>query len=533
MELARTSPPPSKDEALTSSEFAPQLSPLSAGMDPVDRLMQVATGGSGLYSSVFSLIVVVSLHALLAFGTLSGVLLNPSIIPSLGLTPEQAALGNSLVFFGWIPGALVGGPVGDQLGRKAGLSLFALIGSIGILGSGLVPADAAWLFFLARAATGVGIGGFVAPCFALLVESNDPTRRGLSSVTWTWGYVAGVVILCMLHYATSELLGLGWRAEELTLGAWGLLFTAATQLLVTESPGYLLASGKTLEGLQAARTIARWNQVDLDAAISADPMLRSLRDAASACAFEVESEWRREDGMMKPMSDGMSNQEKMIAIREDEMMRISAAEVCAEPAEPEVSWSDLFGEDRLILTLTFGCMEVAYNMAFYVIVFSAGAISDQVLLNLVLLAAADLPGSTASGLLSDAIGPKRAALVFLSAASCVLLTLVAYQQELLPSISGVASPQLVTAGLSLMGKSMCSGAFTAIFLLFSECYPTKLRSAALGSGMMFGKLGAAAASPLITAFSLTSSLTISGGLLFAAAVGASTLPASKVTTRQD
>jgi hypothetical protein len=41
---------------------------------------------------------------------------------------------------------------------------------------------------------------------------------------------------------------------------------------------------------------------------------------------------------------------------------------------------DLFapGEAGLPRTLTFAVMEIAYNMAFYGIIFSAGAFSDQV-----------------------------------------------------------------------------------------------------------------------------------------------------------
>ena len=70
-----------------------------------------------------------------------------------------------------------------------------------------------------------------------------------------------------------------------------------------------------------------------------------------------------------------------------------------------------------------------------------------------------------------------------------------------------------------------------IFLLFTECYPTKLRSAAIGSGMMFGKVGAAAASPLVAAFPLLVSLGISGGLLLSAAGGAALLPVPEKESR--
>ena len=46
----------------------------------------------------------------------------------------------------------------------------------------------------------------------------------------------------------------------------------------------------------------------------------------------------------------------------------------AAPQDEPPDWRALFAREggTLRLTLTFGCMEIAYNMAFYVIVFSAG-----------------------------------------------------------------------------------------------------------------------------------------------------------------
>ena len=211
----------------------------------VDRLMEIVTGGSGTYSAIFTAVLIISLHAVLAFGTLSGVLLDASIADDLGLSIDQLALGNSLVFFGWIPGSIVGGPLGDRYGRLPALLGFGALGGLGLCAAGLVPAGAGSLPLLlaARAVTGVGLGGFVAPSFTLLVESSDPRRRGQASVSWTWGYVGGVVLLCALHASLSAGLHCGWRAEELTLGAWTFASALACKALIVESPKYLLASG--------------------------------------------------------------------------------------------------------------------------------------------------------------------------------------------------------------------------------------------------------------------------------------------------
>ena len=67
---------------------------------PTDRLMEVVTGGSGTYAVMFSVVLIVALHAILAFGTLSGVLLDAAILQETGIPKDQVLLGNSLVFFG-------------------------------------------------------------------------------------------------------------------------------------------------------------------------------------------------------------------------------------------------------------------------------------------------------------------------------------------------------------------------------------------------------------------------------------------------
>lgn len=527
--------------------------------------MEVATGGSGRYYTMLTVVLIVALHAILAFGTLSGVLLDASIIEGTGLSAEQVAVGNSLVFFGWIPGAIIGGPLGDRIGRREAAVAFALLASAGQCATGLVPVGGGAALLAARGLTGIGIGGFVAPSFTLLVESSEPSRKGAASVAWTWGYVAGVVLLCGLHLGMSTA-GVGWRAEEVALGAWGATFSAATLLFVTESPAYLLASGATFDALESARRIARWNGVDLDASLETEAALEPLRRAFEQCALVEELELAvpvPAAGLAAgPAAAGPAAASMMAAAsvtatsaaaaapaeqqpssgREAadastagaSLADLAAVEEACTPLEETYEWNELFTSERLPLTLTFGVMEAAYNMAFYTIIFAAGKLSDQLLLNLVLLAAADLPGSTLAGVSSDKIGAQKTAFRFLGAAALVLIAFAGFEGWLASGPPAAEQSdlawllELTPAALSLLGKSLCSGAFTAIFLLFNECYPVKLRSAALGAGMFFGKFGASCAAPLTTSLPLLGALGISGGLLMAASAGASTLPESRV-----
>jgi hypothetical protein len=131
--------------------------------------------------------------------------------------------------------------------------------------------------------------------------------------------------------------------------------------------------------------MGHWNGVDVDSFLASDPFLAKLRDAERACdrskaaygdtiSLSGAAEGRKEDSASLRAIKGDQAEG-----RKDESASSSEA-ACTAFATEEYSWTDLFapGEAGLPRTLTFAVMEIAYNMAFYGIIFSAGAFSDQV-----------------------------------------------------------------------------------------------------------------------------------------------------------
>ena len=114
--------------------------------------------------------------------------------------------------------------------------------------------------------------------------------------------------------------------------------------------------------------MGQWNGVDVDSFLASDPFLAKLRDAERAC-----------DRSKAAYGDSTISLSGAAEGRKDESASSSEA-ACTAFATEEYSWMDLFapGEAGLPRTLTFAVMEIAYNMAFYGIIFSAGAFSDQV-----------------------------------------------------------------------------------------------------------------------------------------------------------
>ncbi|WP_199817159.1 MULTISPECIES: MFS transporter [unclassified Amycolatopsis] len=168
-----------------------------------------------------------------------GPLFYPGADPSLGLI---AAFGTYAVGFLARPlGALVGGHVGDRIGRKAMLVASLLIMGCATALVGLLPTYASigvaapvLLVFL-RLAQGFGVGGEWGGAALVSVESAPSGRRGFYGSFTQIGVSAGMLMaagaftLGRTLLTTEQFLSWGWRVPFLASGALvavGLLIRA-------------------------------------------------------------------------------------------------------------------------------------------------------------------------------------------------------------------------------------------------------------------------------------------------------------------
>ena len=159
---------------------------------------------------------------------------------------------------GAITGALVWGPLSDQLGRKRQLVFGYLICAVGAGGISLIP-DGDWVMFAAlRFIVGFGLAAGTIPSSTMIIEIT-PTRvrtlvASLAVLFSTVGTFSASAMGATLYT------WLGWR-NVAALGAAPAVVAVLVMFFVPESVRWLVAKGRFAE---AQRLVARQLGLPLD-----------------------------------------------------------------------------------------------------------------------------------------------------------------------------------------------------------------------------------------------------------------------------
>ncbi|MFB7864932.1 MFS transporter [Streptomyces sp. NPDC056069] len=160
--------------------------------------------------------------------------------PGLGLTPASAGTIGSWTTFGMLIGALTAGTVTDWLGRRpmlvASIVLFSAGSAVCAVAGDLV------LFGAGRFVSGLGLGGLMPLCLAMVLEFAPPRRAALMTGLLMTSYHVGGMTATGLGIGLAPTAGWRWVFWAGVLPA--VVAVPLLLALLPESPGVLLARGQ-------------------------------------------------------------------------------------------------------------------------------------------------------------------------------------------------------------------------------------------------------------------------------------------------
>jgi len=338
-----------------------------------------------------------------------------------------------------------------------------LLAALGTLLTATLPQSNPTLALLqltaARAIGGLSLGGLMSQSYALALESSETVRQKTTGMLINVYFGVSVCLLAAWH-TISRITGLGWATELAAISGWITLCTLAVAAFAVESPSFLMDAGRTGDAVLALNRVGALNGVGSEA------------EAAIAAAVGDTS---------LPAKD-----------RSD--------------PNPGGLWQT----EWLLRNACVGVAFFASASAWFALNLSAGALSKDVLLNLVMLTLVDVPCYVLASKLAEKCGTQLAATRLLVAGAIVMVGLSVLGQ--------LSATQAAITLFALAGKGCVSGAFSLLWVLPAEIYPTTCRGAALGFANICGRVGAILAPLMANYLSLPATAASCAGIAVTGAV---------------
>ncbi|KAJ7383545.1 hypothetical protein OS493_027208 [Desmophyllum pertusum] len=320
-------------------------------------------------------------------------------------------------------------------------------------------APAFWVFALFRAIVGFMIGAYSIPMFVLTTELSGIRHRGTAGSLVWMGYDVSVMVLVGIAYYIRD-----WKHLTIATGAPGILFVAGW-FFIPESVRWLLKKGRETEAREVLSNVARKNGKEMP-----------------------------NEALYLPKEERLGD------------------------------FRDLFSSLQMAhKTLGTWLMWFAVSFIAWGISFSAPFLGGSVYVNVLILAAASLPGLPVCAFLTLRFGRRKLIL-----ASFLLAAVGAIGALLLSDKAEHDNSYL--AGKIFMSmfvaKFSASVAFTLVYIYAAELFPTTLRNIAMGTATSWARVSgfASAYAPLLLTVHRFLPFAIMACLALAAAIVCMTLP---------
>ena len=355
----------------------------------------------------------------------------PAMMQQWSLPRAAFANASAAAPFGMILGGLVGGMLGDRIGRTR--TLLASVAVFAIFTALVAAVPGVTMLIVVRFLAGLGLGGAM-PNAAALTAELVPSRQRPMAITLTivcvpvGGVLAGFV-------ASQMIPAFGWRTLFLVGGIVPLAIALALRALLPESPRFLAGTAHRWPELRA--TLARMGH----------------RVAADAVFMEAET----------APSQGSIGELLSPSLRRDTLALVGAFGSCLLAIWMAFLWIPSMLTDP----------EIGFSL-------------QQASLALGLFNLGGVAGALAGALLIQRFGSRLTLLTISGMAIACLLAMSAITWHV--RIIGPAMTLLTIAGVLLNAVQ------ATMYALAAHVYPTAIRGTGVGATVAVGRLGNVAAS---------------------------------------
>lgn len=188
----------------------------------------------------FIIAIALFVNALDGYDMVAMAFASTTVTEEFGLTGGQLGWLLSSALIGIGLGSLLLAPLADRFGRRFLITLALSIDLLGLVLTALAPSFGVLL--IARALTGVGVGGILAGITVLVSEYSNLRFRGLAMAIYACGYGLGASLCGVIagRYIPTH----GWEIIFWVGAALTAVSLVLTTAFIPESPDFLAANGR-------------------------------------------------------------------------------------------------------------------------------------------------------------------------------------------------------------------------------------------------------------------------------------------------
>ncbi|KAH3846054.1 hypothetical protein DPMN_088347 [Dreissena polymorpha] len=401
-------------------------------------------------------------------------------------------LSTTIYMIGSALGAVLMTPLSDKFGRKK-----VLLGSLwaqGVVGVGVVFVQSYVAFVILRFAVAFLNMAIALIAYVMVTELFTATKRTRPSVGINIFWSFGIVTLALFGYLVRN-----WRHLQLLISLPNFL-TILFIWFLPESMHWLVTNGRWKSLQRTVEAAARANGVAVP------------QDVIEELQKRYQQEKRIQASSMGTGNSEHSFQMEVVAGKD----RIETKVVKMEP-KPVVIL-DLFRTPKIRkYTIVMFYLWFVISLAYFGILFSTPTLHGDMFLNLAISGAVEIPACLVCMRVLERTGRRKPLVCFLLLCGVMNIIPVFIPTETASGIS--LQPMIIT--LAMIGKFGITCAYSTVYLMSAEIFPTAVRNQAVGLSSFFENSGSIsapfivygaknmAAMPLV----IFGSLTVIGGLL--------------------